>query len=584
MAEVKDLPKPFAISEEFHRRREEASDILLEKNKSSAPSSTATTTTKVTSEFYDLDTFPFKDYACWFNFNMTATSSEKQKSATKTAIQPTRGENYPEWYQQVIRGADMAENSGVRGCMVIKPWGYGIWEQLVADLDRRIKETGHENCYFPLFIPLSLIQKEAEHVAGFAKEMAIVTHHRLAQKEGKLELEGELEEPLVIRPTSETIIGEAFAKWVKSYRDLPVLINQWANVVRWEMRPRMFLRTAEFLWQEGHTAHATAEEAMKETLTMLEVYRSMAEEHLALPVICGEKTPGERFPGAVGTYCIEAMMQDGKALQAGTSHFLGQNFAKAADIRFQTKESTFDFAYTTSWGVTTRLIGAIIMSHGDDDGLRLPPRLAPQQIVIVPILRDDNDHSAVLKYADDLAALLRQKFYGTGPVRVKVDRRDMPSADKRWDWIRKGVPLICEVGPKDMANQSVAMVRRDRLKDPKRFIPIQQFADQVADELKEVHQTLYNDALANREKRTRRDITNLKDFQEYFKASGDQSYAAGQGFVHGPWCGDEAAVMPILKELGVTIRCQPFEQKQATGTCILTGRPAVAEAIFARSY
>src|ERR1700690_2020143 len=308
----------------------------------------------------------------------------------QSAISPTRADDYPEWYQQVVKAADLAENSPVRGCMVIRPWGYGIWELMQQDLDRRIKETGHENCYFPLFIPLSFIAKEAEHVEGFAKEMAVVTHHRLKNIDGKLQPDpdAKLEEPYIVRPTSETIIGDAFSRWIKSYRDLPVLLNQWANVVRWELRPRLFLRPTEFLLQEGHTAHASEKEAVEETMKMLEVYRSFAENTLALPVIAGEKPENERFPGAVATWSIEAMMQDGKALQAGTSHFLGTHFAEAQNIRFQNDAGELSFCHTTSWGVSTRLIGGVIMTHGDDDGLRLPPIVAPRQIVLIPMLRD----------------------------------------------------------------------------------------------------------------------------------------------------------------------------------------------------
>ena len=324
------------------------------------------------------------------------TAQQAKTAKAKTAITPTRAENYAQWYQQVVRAADMAEMSGVRGCMIIKPWGYGLWELIQSQLDARFKETGHENCYFPLFIPLSYFQREAQHVEGFAKEMAVVTHHRLAVKDGILTPDGLLEEPLVVRPTSETVIGEAMAKWVQSYRDLPLLMNQWANVVRWEMRPRILLRTSEFLWQEGHTAHETEDEALRETRQMLEVYRSFVEECLALPVITGEKIAAERFPGAVSTLCIEAMMQDGRALQAGTSHYLGQNFAKACNIQFQSRAGAQEFAHTTSWGVSTRLLGALVMTHADDDGMRVPPRVAAHQIVIIPILRDEAQKQEVL--------------------------------------------------------------------------------------------------------------------------------------------------------------------------------------------
>src|SRR3954468_22579163 len=343
----------------------------------------------------------------------------------RTAITPTREENYAEWYQQVIRAADLAENSAVRGCMVIKPWGYALWESMQRVLDQMFKDTGHQNAYFPLFIPLSFLQKEAAHVEGFAKECAVVTHHRLElNAEGKLVPTGELEEPLIVRPTSETIIGDAFARWVQSYRDLPLLINQWANVVRWEMRTRLFLRTTEFLWQEGHTAHATREEAVDETMRMLDVYAAFAEQWMAMPVIKGEKTAGERFPGAERTYSIEAMMQDRKALQAGGSHFLGQNFAKASEIMFLDQNGARQHAWTTSWGVSTRLIGGLIMTHSDDDGLILPPKVAPAQVVIIPIFRSDDERPRVLEYCNRVAQELRAQRFADRPVSVIVDERD----------------------------------------------------------------------------------------------------------------------------------------------------------------
>src|SRR6188472_3183848 len=329
----------------------------------------------------------------------------------QTAITPTRADNYQDWYQEVVKAADLAEASPVRGCMVIKPWGYALWENIQRGLDGLFKATGHVNAYFPLFIPVSYLEKEAAHVEGFAKEVAVVTHHRLEARDGKLVPTGELEEPLVVRPTSETIIGEMFAKWVQSYRDLPLLINQWANVVRWEMRTRLFLRTAEFLWQEGHTAHATSEEAVEETMKMLGVYADFAENWMAMPVIQGEKTAGERFPGAVQTYCIEAMMQDRKALQAGTSHFLGQNFSKAQEIKFQDQNGTVQYAWTTSWGVSTRLVGGLIMTHSDDDGLVLPPRLAPKHVVLLPIYRSDEEKSQVLAYVNSLKAELEAQDF-----------------------------------------------------------------------------------------------------------------------------------------------------------------------------
>ena len=348
----------------------------------------------------------------------------------QTAITPTRADNFPEWYQQVIKAADLAENSDVRGCMIIKPWGWGIWENMQRQLDAMFKETGHVNAYFPLFIPLSFLEKEAKHVEGFAKECAVVTHHRLEEKDGKLVPAGELAEPLIVRPTSETIIGAAYARWVQSYRDLPLLINQWANVVRWEMRPRLFLRTAEFLWQEGHTAHETMEEAVDETDKMLGVYEKFAREHLALPVVTGEKSEGERFPGAVSTLCIEAMVQDRKAIQAGTSHFLGQNFSRASGIEFAARDGSRQFAWTTSWGVSTRLIGTLIMAHSDDDGLVLPPRVAPAQIVILPVMAKEESRAAVLEAAGKLAAELRGQTAFGEPIRVEIERSATARRDR----------------------------------------------------------------------------------------------------------------------------------------------------------
>src|SRR5215216_5744819 len=369
----------------------------------------------------------------------------------KTAITPRRDEDFPEWYQQVVRAAELAEPSDVRGCMVIRPWGYGIWENMQRQLDAMFRATGHRNAYFPLFIPLSFFAKEAEHVEGFAKECAVVTHTRLeTDAEGKLRPASALTEPLVVRPTSETIIGASYAKWVQSYRDLPILINQWANVVRWELRPRVFLRTTEFLWQEGHTAHETEAEARQETAQMLRVYETFARDYLALPVLTGEKSEGERFPGAVQTLCIEAMVQDRKAIQAGTSHFLGQNFARASGIQFVSRENKQEFAWTTSWGVSTRLIGTVIMAHGDDDGLILPPRIAPAQIVILPITPKPETRDAVIAAAEKLATELRAQLAFGEKISVEVDKRDIGGGTKSWEWIKKGVPIRVELGPRDL--------------------------------------------------------------------------------------------------------------------------------------
>jgi prolyl-tRNA synthetase len=494
----------------------------------------------------------------------------------KNALRVRRSENFADWYQEVIREADLAENSGVRGCMVIKPWGFALWENLQQKLDRLIKETGHDNCYFPIFIPVELMEKEASHVEGFAKEMAVVTHHRLVMKDGKLVPDGELESPLVVRPTSETIIGEAMARWIKSYRDLPLKINQWANVVRWEMRTRLFLRTSEFLWQEGHTAHATREEALEETRLMLEVYRQVVEGAMRIPTIPGEKSPGERFPGADETHTIEAMMQDGRALQAGTSHFLCQNFSKAANIQFQEKEGGLSFAYTTSWGASTRLIGALIMTHSDDDGLRLPPKMAPSQVVIVPILRDEAGRDGVIQAAETLAKRLRAQRYDGEPVKVKVDLRDDSGANKRWGWIKKGVPFVVEIGPRDVAAGTVAFVRRDAI-GTKRSAPLDEFVARIEDELNELDQKLYDEALAYRQANMVQGIASHADLVEHFEKKD------GTGFVLGKYSGDPA-IDAKLGEIGLTIRCLPHEQSGTERQCLVTGVPATVDAIYAKAY
>jgi prolyl-tRNA synthetase len=494
----------------------------------------------------------------------------------KNALRVRRSENFADWYQEVIREADLAENSGVRGCMVIKPWGFAIWENLQQKLDRLLKETGHDNCYFPIFIPLELMQKEAGHVEGFAKEMAVVTHHRLIMKDGKLMPDGELDSPLIVRPTSETIVGEAMKRWIKSYRDLPLKLNQWANVVRWEMRPRIFLRTSEFLWQEGHTAHATRAEALEETRVMLEVYRRVVEGDMRVPVIPGEKSASERFPGAEATHTIEAMMQDGRALQAGTSHFLGQNFAKAADISFQDKEGGVSHVYTTSWGASTRLIGALIMTHSDDDGLRLPPKMAPQQVVIVPILRDESSRAQVMQAAEVLATRLRAERFDNEPVRVKVDLRDDSPSNKRWSWIKKGVPIVVELGPRDVQTGTVALVRRDAIGE-KRNLSMGEFVGRVFDELSQLDRKVHNDALAYRQANLVEGVANFADLVEHFGTKG------GTGFVTAKYSGDPA-VDAKLGELGLTIRCLPYEQSDSEGQCLVTGAPAIVDAIYAKAY
>ncbi len=501
----------------------------------------------------------------------------------KHAIHPTREEDYPEWYQQVIKAADLAENAPVRGCMIVKPWGYGIWENIQRLLDERIKATGHENAYFPLFIPLSFFEKEAAHVDGFAKECAVVTHHRLELRGGKLIPAGELEEPLIVRPTSETIIGEAFSRWISSYRDLPVLINQWANVVRWEMRPRIFLRTTEFLWQEGHTAHATPEEAQEETLKMLEVYRSIVEDFLAIPVIVGEKSPGERFPGAEHTYTLEAMMQDRKALQSCTSHNLGQNFSKASNIRFSNKEGHLEYAYTTSWGMTTRLIGSLIMCHGDDDGLRLPPRIAPKHIVIIPVIPKPEQETQVIGYAETLAHSLRGQMFNGRPLIVTVDKREKRGGEKSWEWIKKGIPLRLEVGPRDLEAQTVMMARRDHSPKEKQAMPIRQLIEEAPRILEEIQQSYYQQVKAYRDAHLYDHIETFEQMKAFFTPKNEEKPEIHGGFIRAKWCGDPATES-LLEELKVTIRCLPLEQSGTRGRCILTGREATLDAIFAKSY
>jgi len=502
----------------------------------------------------------------------------------QTAIEPTRADDYPEWYQQVIRAADLAETSPVRGCMVIKPWGCALWENMRAALDGMFRETGHVNAYFPLFIPLSFLQKEAEHVEGFAKECAVVTHHRLeADADGRLVPAGPLEEPLVVRPTSETIIGAMYAKWVQSYRDLPVLVNQWANVVRWEMRTRLFLRTTEFLWQEGHTAHETRQEAWDETLKMLGVYKRFAEEYMAIPVLTGEKTAAERFPGAVNTFCIEAMMQDRKALQAGTSHFLGQNFAKASEIVYQTRDGGREFAWTTSWGVSTRLIGGIAMVHGDDNGMVMPPMLAPSHVVILPILRADGDRETVMSYCAELAASLRARTYAGAPVRVEIDARDMNAGEKSWQWIKKGIPLRVEVGPRDIAQNAVFVGRRDRPPREKSGQPRDAFVAGIAPLLAEIQAGLLERAREFRNGNTAR-MDSMDDFRSFFTPANAEKPEIHGGFALAHWCGKEECETSINDELSVTIRCIPTEREAEDGACIACGAPAAGRVIFAKAY
>jgi len=486
-----------------------------------------------------------------------------------------RSQDYNRWYQDVIAAAELAENSPVRGCMVIRPNGYAIWENIQRVLDDKFKELGHVNAYFPLLIPKSFLAKEAEHVEGFAKECAIVTHHRLKQVtvDGKVTVipdpESKLEEEYIIRPTSETVIWDQYRKWIQSYRDLPILINQWANVVRWEMRTRMFLRTTEFLWQEGHTAHATAEEGRAETLQMLEVYRWFAEEILAMPVIVGTKTANERFAGAVETYSIEAMMQDHKALQAATSHDLGQNFAKAFDVKYQDAAGKVEYVWATSWGMSTRIVGALIMTHSDDDGLILPPRIAGTKAVIVPIWRNDEEMAQVVPAAEKLAAELRPVIGA-----VHVDKRDnMRPGWKYGEWERKGVPLRLEIGPRDLAAGKVVMAaRHDRAKNAVGFADL---GTAVPAELERIQHDLLERALQRRREATR-DIDTWDEFVALFRGEG--------GFAHCHWCGDGDCEKAIQEQTKVTIRNVPFDRDESVGKCVHCGKPSQGRVLFSQSY
>jgi prolyl-tRNA synthetase len=500
-----------------------------------------------------------------------------------TAISPTRAQDYPEWYQQVIKASDMAERSPVRGCMVIKPWGYALWENIVSELDDMFKATGVKNAYFPLFIPLSFMQKEAEHVEGFAKECAVVTHHRLEKDgDGALVPAGALSEPLVVRPTSETIIGDAFSKWVKSYRDLPILVNQWGNVVRWEMRTRIFLRTSEFLWQEGHTVHATREEALERTKLILDIYARLAEEFLAMPVMRGSKTAAERFPGAVDTLCIEAMMQDCRALQAGTSHFLGQNFARASQIRFQTQEETEEYAWTTSWGASTRLIGGVIMTHGDDDGIILPPRVASAHVVLLPIVRNESERPDVMAYCEKVASQLRATRYHHRPLRVEIDDRDI-GGTRGWDWIKKGIPIRAEIGPRDIAADALFVARRDRGHRQKESIPRQQFVARIGDTLDDIQRALFERAADFMQSHTV-EIDTREDFYDYFTPTDSERPEIHGGFSQSHWCGSGQCEARIKEDLSVTIRCVPFDADDSPGRCICCGEPSRGRVVFAKAY
>ncbi len=485
----------------------------------------------------------------------------------------TRSEDYSKWYNELVIKADLAENSGVRGCMVIKPYGYGIWEKMQAELDRMFKETGHQNAYFPLFIPKSYFSKEASHVDGFAKECAVVTHYRLKNDEDGngivVDPDAKLEEELIVRPTSETIIWDTYRKWVQSYRDLPLLINQWANVVRWEMRTRLFLRTSEFLWQEGHTAHATEKEAIAEAEQMMNIYADFVENYMAVPVIKGLKTESERFAGALETYCIEALMQDGKALQAGTSHFLGQNFAKAFDVKFASKEGKQEYVWATSWGVSTRLMGALIMTHSDDNGLVLPPKLAPDQVVIVPIYRNDEQFDAVSEVANQLQAKLR-----AAGIRVKFDNRDTHKPGWKFnEYELKGVPVRIAIGPKDVEKGTVELARRDTL--TKEFVNQDEVVDTVSGLMTEIQNNLYVKAVDYRTEHTTK-VDSYEEFKKVLKSKG--------GFIAAHWDGTTETEDRIKNDTKATIRCIPLDGEKEAGSCMITGKPSSQRVLFAKAY
>jgi prolyl-tRNA synthetase len=518
-----------------------------------------------------------------------ASPTPSSQPAASEAITP-RATDYGQWYLDVVRRGELAEHSAVRGCMVIRPHGYAIWEKMQRELDERFKATGHVNAYFPLFIPLSYMTREEEHAAGFAKECAVVTHYRLKSVDGKVvpDPESKLEEPLVIRPTSETIIWAQYKNWIQSYRDLPILINQWANVVRWEMRTRLFLRTAEFLWQEGHTAHATETEAIEETRRMLDVYEDFAENVMAVPVCKGRKTPGERFAGALDTLCIEGMMQDGKALQMGTSHYLGQNFARSQDVMFLNRDGKREYVYATSWGVSTRLVGALIMSHSDDNGLVLPPKLAPIHVVIVPIYKNEDERVRTLDEARHVSAELRS--HG---LTVKVDDREgvMPGA-KYYEWEAKGVPIRIEIGPKDLEKKSLCLVRRfvvekdgetdaDLRKRKKSFLPRAEALASVKPMLDIMQRELLERARGFQRRRTRV-LDSLADFEAFFADK-----ESGFAWVH--WGGSHDDEDAMAKRFETSVRCIPFDEEippeaRGAGTCILTGRPSPQRVIMAKAY
>ncbi len=500
-----------------------------------------------------------------YNYHTTIFAKMSEKITSRET-------DYSQWYNDLVVQADLAEHSDVRGCMVIKPHGYAIWENIQSNLDRMFKDTGHVNAYFPLFIPKSYLSKEASHIEGFAKECAVVTHYRLkASPDGKgviVDPDAKLEEELIVRPTSETIIWNSYRGWIQSYRDLPILINQWANVVRWEMRTRLFLRTTEFLWQEGHTAHATAEEAVAETRQMLDVYSDFVENYMSIPVVRGVKTPNERFAGAIDTYCIEALMQDGKALQAGTSHFLGQNFAKAFDVKFTTKEGKQEFVWATSWGVSTRLMGALIMTHSDDKGLVLPPKLAPIHVVIVPIYKTDEQLDAIVTKAKEIAAKLKAKG-----IRVKIDADDTKKPGWKFaEYELKGIPVRLGIGPRDLENNQVELARRDTA--TKEQVSVDGLDAFIENLMEEIQTNLYTKALKHRT-----DNWHVVNSYEEFKAALDKG-----GFVSAHWDGTPETEEKIKEETKATIRCIPLDNKLEDGVCVYSGKPSIQRVLFARAY
>jgi prolyl-tRNA synthetase len=486
---------------------------------------------------------------------------------------PSRSEDYSEWYNELVKKADLADHSDVRGCMIIKPYGYAIWEKMQAVIDKMFKDTGHSNAYFPLLIPKSYLSKEADHVDGFAKECAVVTHYRLKNAEDGsgvvVDPEAKLEEELIIRPTSETVIWSTYKKWVQSYRDLPLLINQWANVMRWEMRTRLFLRTAEFLWQEGHTAHATKQEAVDETVQMMNVYADFAENYMAMPVVRGVKTESERFPGALDTYCIEALMQDGKALQAGTSHFLGQNFAKAFDVKFANKEGKLDYVWGTSWGVSTRLMGALVMAHSDDQGLVLPPKLAPIQVVIVPIFKGEEQ----LKAISEKAVKIKEALEAKG-ISVKFDNRDTHKPGWKFaEYELKGVPVRIAMGPRDLDNGTVEVARRDT---QEKEVMTMEGIDLTIDKLLEdIQANIYKKASDFRSEKT----TKVDSYDDFKKVLDNEA-----GFVMAHWDGTAETEEKIKQETKATIRCIPVNNEQEDGVCMYSGKPSTQRVMFARAY